>query len=406
MTSIRNYALGLGALALLFTACDPDDNSDDNGNPSGNTIEPDTLACSDISQATTLVNRGEGIDYLVPCFIEVHEQLTIEPGVTIAFEQDAGFEFNNYDTWKGSLTAVGTEVDSIRFTGALGMPGSWKGLLFDSDDLRNKMSYCVVEYAGGSSGDSYGIYTSDESRLALSHSLISRNNGVGMRASRASDLSGMANNTFRANGSFPVQFAANQIKYLSPSHTFQENGKAEIYVNSNSLYDRGYLEGQNPHTWHAHSIPYYVDETIFVGERTFGHFIIEAGAVLSFSEETSISVNENQAVLEINGSANAPVKLEGRNGSGSWNGVWVETNATQNRIEHTLITDAGQEKIGHWFSNGAALSLGRSTSTTQIELNDVTLANSAGCGIAESGTVTINSTNLQFQNIAGNNFCN
>lgn len=405
MTTIRNYLLALASLAVMFTGCEPKDDGGDPPPPPP-TIEPDTLACSTITSPTTLVNRGNGTDYLVTCYIQVWEHLTIEPGVTIAFEQGAGFEFNNYDTREGSITALGTEADSIRFTGALGVPGSWEGLLFDSDDLRNKMSYCVVEYAGGSSGDNYGIYTSDESRLELTHSVIAHNSGVGMRASSASDLSGMTHNTFHNNGSFPIHYAASQIQYLGQTQSFYDNTKSEIYIHSNSIYDRGFLEGQDPHIWYKQDIPYYVDERLLVGEREFGHLVIEAGALLSFSEKTSINVNDNQAVLEVNGTADAPVTLKGRNGAGSWNGVWVETNATQNRIEHALITGAGQEPIGHWFSSGAALSLGYSTSTTQITLKDVTLANSAGCGIAESGTVTINSTNLQFQNIAGNNYCN
>lgn len=395
------YAL---ALLGLVASCEPDDNG--NNGPAPQQIEPDTLSCSDITSPTTLVDRGEGIDYLVPCYIDVYEHLSIEAGVTIAFEQGAGFKFSNYSSRTGSLTALGEEGDSIRFTGALGIPGSWEGIDFDTDDIRNEMSYCIIEMGGGSAGDRYAFNAQNDALLAMSHCLIQDNKGSGMRVHRSAQLSEFKANSFRYNDGYPIGLAANKVTHLGQTTTYKGNAISEVFVNSGSIYDRGFLEGQDPHVWEDQGIPYFVDETLLIGERDFGHLIIEEGAVLSFSEKMSISVNEHAAVLEVNGTANNPVSLEGRNGIGSWNGVWVETNATQNRITHATITDAGQEAIGHWFSDGAALSLGYSTSTTQIKLEDVNLANSAGCGIAESGSVTINATNLQFNNIAGGNYCN
>ncbi len=66
------------------------------------------------------------------------DTLRIEPGVTI--------DFANYPQLKvyGVLEAVGTEADSIRFTG----PGQWRGVAFHNPDAASHLTYCVLEAPG------------------------------------------------------------------------------------------------------------------------------------------------------------------------------------------------------------------------------------------------------------------
>ncbi len=61
---------------------------------------------------------------------------TIQPGVTLNFA--AGYRLRVYD----DLRAIGTEADSIRFSGT-----DWEGIYADPDtDGTVEMSYCVVEH--------------------------------------------------------------------------------------------------------------------------------------------------------------------------------------------------------------------------------------------------------------------
>ena len=66
------------------------------------------------------------------------DTLFVEPGVEVRFDPETRLMVN------GTLIAVGTDEDSIRFTSALDEPepGSWRGLF-----VNGLMDYCVVEFA-------------------------------------------------------------------------------------------------------------------------------------------------------------------------------------------------------------------------------------------------------------------
>ena len=66
------------------------------------------------------------------------DTLIVEPGVDVRFDPDTRLMVD------GTLIAVGTDEDSVRFTSALDEPepGSWRGLF-----VNGLMDYCVVEFA-------------------------------------------------------------------------------------------------------------------------------------------------------------------------------------------------------------------------------------------------------------------
>jgi len=73
--------------------------------------------------------------------------LTIEPGTTLVFEQDA-----RLTVWSdtGALYAVGTASAPIVFTGLSAQPGYWCGLYFhDTHSTDNRLEHVIVEYGGG-----------------------------------------------------------------------------------------------------------------------------------------------------------------------------------------------------------------------------------------------------------------
>ena len=109
-----------------------------------------------ISENTTWVATDS--PYQIEGVVEVRYDviLTIEPGVTIEFSQDAGLLV------EGHIVALGTETDSIRFTSAENKTaGSWDGISLNGateetswtqdgeyTGLGSVMRYCVIEYAG------------------------------------------------------------------------------------------------------------------------------------------------------------------------------------------------------------------------------------------------------------------
>jgi hypothetical protein len=102
--------------------------------------------------------------------------LTINPGVTIYFTGQFKLVIN------GQLLAIGTQTDSIRFTGSelnypQDTPQRWKGLRFINGDAESHLSYCNITYGGatgaGALSNGGGLYSLN-SPLHVEHSWIRR----------------------------------------------------------------------------------------------------------------------------------------------------------------------------------------------------------------------------------------
>lgn len=66
----------------------------------------------------------EGLpDYIVDGFLIVNADLIIDPGVCIVFTANSGLFINN-----GSIQAIGTAAEPIKFTGQQGVKGFWRGI--------------------------------------------------------------------------------------------------------------------------------------------------------------------------------------------------------------------------------------------------------------------------------------
>lgn len=98
--------------------------------------------------------------------------LTIEPGVTLAFETaNGGITLGDTDTRQGLLVADGTADAPIVFTSALDpqVAGAWLGLVFSYYPLTgNSISNARIEYAGGESGySSFGCGPGDNDAAVI-----------------------------------------------------------------------------------------------------------------------------------------------------------------------------------------------------------------------------------------------
>lgn len=91
-------------------------------------------------------------DLLVSDGTLVHGRLTVDPGATLLFGQDASIDVRST---AGGLTAEGTAEEPITFAGEQPTPGYWKGLGFvDSNSVHNVLRHAIVE--GGGSAGFYG----------------------------------------------------------------------------------------------------------------------------------------------------------------------------------------------------------------------------------------------------------
>ena len=85
-------------MTVFLSACHRDD---------PDTITPEPISCNDINADVVWADRGDGIDYTVDCEITTYAKITIEPGVVIQFENNAGIRVAS----GGSLKAIGTSTN-------------------------------------------------------------------------------------------------------------------------------------------------------------------------------------------------------------------------------------------------------------------------------------------------------
>jgi len=97
--------------------------------------------------ANSTVQKLE-VPYLVVGSIELHQKMTISPGVTFQFYTDAGFNLDNQYRGSGTLIASGTVSAPIRFVGYKSGNGVWLGLSLGNNDPANALNYCVIDGAG------------------------------------------------------------------------------------------------------------------------------------------------------------------------------------------------------------------------------------------------------------------
>lgn len=117
------------------------------------------------TRSDTLVNRGLPYRMKGALFLQGNKdsatpvKLSIEPGVTLAFEKDfgSGIYIGWSNTNQGILEAVGTAEAPIVFTSANATkaPGDWMSLYFRSTPKTgSRISHARIEYAGGESATS------------------------------------------------------------------------------------------------------------------------------------------------------------------------------------------------------------------------------------------------------------
>lgn len=398
---------------IALTSC----SSDDDGAEPDPVVEPLVLDCSIITEAMVLEDRGSGIDYIWPCAVKVRAPLTIEPGVTIAFEQGGGLIIDDYDTRTGALIANGTEDKPIIFTGTSQTPGAWNRIYMDSGDLNNILNHTIIEYAGGTDGSLPALTNVNGSKVEIKNTIIRNNKGDGVFVGTSANIDGWEANTVIGNQGYPMQIAARKIKFLDGTASlYADNGMNQIYVNSESIYNRGFIEDEvnGPvHTWLNPGVPFFIEENIFVrqdreNERP-GHLKITEGCNIIFAENYGIQVYHGNTVLEVLGSAENPVNFSGQYGQGSWKGInIIQSISNLNKIENTVIADAGQS-TWDWFNQPGGLSLGGQTShAVNLTLNSVHITNSGGCGIVErkmDSNASLVYNDLTFANNAGGDIC-
>lgn len=92
------------------------------------------------------------VPYLIEDVVSLNQKMTIMPGTTLEFAQDAGL-YINYLNAAGSIIANGTAAAPIKFIGFnSGIKGYWFGIELDNADPQILFNYCNIDGGGSIPG--------------------------------------------------------------------------------------------------------------------------------------------------------------------------------------------------------------------------------------------------------------
>lgn len=351
---------------------------------------PTTLDCAAFGTVNTtyeLLDLGLEIDYIVDCQMPVRCDLKIMPGVTIAFKTDAGLRVDP----DGSINAVGTSTSPITFTGFDAATGSWAGIYIESADVKNKINYCKVEYAGGapfnSNGDKGAFILWSYAKAEISNTHISNCAAYGINANYYQGSFEFNNNTI-TTCTKPMFICGEYGGFISGG-TFTGNASDVIYIDTYS--------GQNittPQTWTNLGVPYRLKGGYQLSSET--DWVIAPGVIIEFEAGSNLITAENKSIKAV-GTPTEKIIFRGVNpGPGAWKNIYFWGTNSLNEIGHAIISGGGENpattkgSVYLWYN-------------AKLNIHDVEFTDNLACGVYVriSGTApnpNYSSSNLTFSN--------
>lgn len=411
----------VASLILASTGCKKDEDPNDKDKTN---VQPLLLDCA-YSSNTRLTDRNpNGVDYYATCMVEISGgTFTVEPGVTIAFESEGGL----YVSGNGALSAIGTSTSPITFT-TYNTVSSWAGLNFYSNNTSNELTYCVVERAGND--NQYTLERIFEpaavnvnGRLRMTRTTVrnSKKHGLGTSAYGIAvtlSLPGFQQNTFEGNLGYPIVLEKDILNNMEiGTCTFTGNTNQMVkLINSSSRLEEAALEPTSAHTWQDAGIPYYMPEGIYLQDGA--NLTLEQGVHIKFASGTYIEISGDDSgnFLKATGTSSNQVVLEGnQTGQGTWDGLVYRSNNANNSLTYVTISNAGDNSEFTEVDSKGAIRVGNYLYTSlKLTLNNVTIQQSAGCGVAiydydGTGTmpvgVTFTETNVTYSGNADSDVC-
>lgn len=381
-----------------------DDTMDDNGGDQDTSIDreqPDPSDCNGtlegpIEQDMT-ISPGDGCR-LVESVVQVNAHLTIEPGVTLLFDQDAGLSVKG-----GSLTADGTG-DEILFTGIDETPGYWRGLQYnDTKRSDNVLKNVAILYAGGSSFDSAesaglalnssGAYGAPVS-VTVENVTVNKSGGYGMYTDENTEFRSFSNNVFSGNEGAAARVTPNLMGVLDGGSTY--SGNSDDYV---KVVGGSFKEGD--HVWSNIDAPYRLESNVAINGEA--HVDIDAGATFEFAADAALKVEGG--TMSANGEEGDKITFTSTDETpGFWSGVeYNNTKSSKNKLKHAVIEYAGGSSVDSAESAGLILnSSGAYGAALTVSIENVEVSNSGNFGMYTDSNTNISSfKNNEFTNNEG-----
>src|SRR5690554_5309933 len=350
----------VGAFALLsltLFSC----STDNDPQPEEEILPPIELACDYFNDDRVLANDPKRpVDYLVSCWANVQGGLRIEPGVVIAFTEDAGLLVNLNDK---VLEIRGTSEEPVVLTGVSKQKGFWRGIfLTEAHNTNNIIEHAVIEYAGSQdlkpTSPIYegslalrGVSGTPPMALTLNHVEIKNGGSVGLdfHGIRKNATVSTSNLTITGNEGVPVKVSAEMAHVFDNTSSYVGNS-SDFFNITTSYYE---IEDQTV-AWQKLDVPYLVDGRVHL--KKDAHLTIEEGVEMQLKSDAYLQVAPllppYNTSLQILGTAENPVYLKAH--TDTWGGIYYGHTQEDNVIDYAVIEHArGEYAVGNLKNSGA-----------------------------------------------------
>ena len=259
--------------------------------------------------------------------------LTISAGANFLMNADAALIINT----NGGLTATGTELDSIKFTGYAEQKGYWRFVVFENDalDANCNLDYCIFEYGGGYSSNSAIIIINNDATVTNSAVRNSGSHGVEISAEARPTFD---NNTISMNNKSPIHGDFESMTSIGYGD-YNGNTSDFIDLDSGTLTEVGTLKKQN--------VPYRLNSYNYIEEATL---TIEAGTIVYLNQDAALIVNTNGGMIA-QGTMDDSVYFSS---NVAQNGYWRFIHYTDVAKDADCIMDYCQIEYGGGYSTNSA----------------------------------------------------
>jgi len=345
---------------------------------SASAAEPLAITAN-ITVKTTLVDRitnPDLPDYIVTKSIDVTHELTVNPGVVIAFERDVRMTISDGG---GLLIAQGTADQKIKLVGVQNTKGYWAGLTLYSGSNANTMEYVEVRNAGSRTAFSTTkaalfVAGSTKAQIGLKNCLFTKNDGYGIYVYEGGIIREFSQNAFLANNEAGILLDALNVVKLDAASTFTggnglNNERNVVEVTPSNI------TGKSEVVWAG-----FADKTPYRINGSFGidaGFKLAPGVTLEMNRDAVIQINAT-GYLSAKGTPTQKIIFTSADRTAAyWRGIISYSPDAKNELENAEVNNAGSASIVSGKKANIAVWGTRST----INITKTRISGSGGYGV-------------------------
>lgn len=374
MLKSKRILLALFSLALFAISCKEDD--DVIVKPDDPVAAQPIVLDANIAAKTTLEDRIDNPDlpdYIANGNVTVNAELTLKPGVVIAFARDARLEINDNG---GILLAEGQPTKPIRLIGKEAKKGFWAGVVFRSSSSANTLENVHVLHAGSKvlySGikAGMGIAGGSKAELSMKNCLFDQNDGYGLWMENGVILSAFAFNTFKNNTEAGILIGADNVAKLDANSSFANgNGRNVVEIFASQLSKNA--AAQVIWSGFKDKTPYRILEGLTVD----ANWKISPGVVIEMSEGARMSIDEGY--INAIGTQADKIIIKGVESKPAyWRGLICYTTSANNVFEHVEISGGGSAPL----VSGKKVNIAVYGSQARMQIKNSKISGSGGYGM-------------------------